>query len=84
MSSAFWLLSGEGKVDAGNVDEVGDVTAAPVGSGGRGIAGGGDGKVVTEALFRRLEAANELRSICWESRICACSCVSISSGVSKP
>lgn len=40
MSSAFWLLSGEGKVDAGNVDEVGDVTAAPVGSGGRGIAGG--------------------------------------------
>jgi hypothetical protein len=64
MRSAFGILGGEGNTEPGKLEDVGDVTPALVGSGGRGIAGGGDGKVVTEALFRRLEAAEELRSIC--------------------
>lgn len=62
-------------MEPGKFAEVGDVT--DVGSGGSGIAGGGDGNAVTEALLRRLEAEEGVRSGgCMLSRICDCGIVS--------
>ena len=43
--------------------DVGEVTE--LGSGGNGIAGGGDGRAVTEELFRRLELERERSGVCW-------------------
>lgn len=37
--------------------------AAMFGSGGSGIAGGGDGREAAEALFRRLEVIELVRSL---------------------
>ena len=54
---------------------MGDVTE--LGSGGRGMAGGGDGRVVTDALLRRLEFERERSGVCrWSSRSCAFAIVS--------
>ena len=47
----------------GNVAEVGEETE--LGSGGSGIAGGGDGRAVTEPLLRRLEFDSERSGVCW-------------------
>ena len=41
----------------GKVADVGEETE--LGSGGSGIAGGGDGRAVTELLLRRLELERE-------------------------
>lgn len=67
MRSAVWTLGGW----CGKVADVGEVTE--LGSGGSGMAGGGDGRLVTEPLLRRLEFEERERSgICWwTSRNCA-------------
>lgn len=55
--------------------DVGEVTR--LGSGGSGMAGGGDGRVVTETLLRRLEFERERSGGCWwSSRNCAFASVS--------
>lgn len=54
---------------------MGEVTR--LGSGGSGMAGGGDGRVVTEALLRKLELERERSGVCWwNSRSCAFASVS--------
>lgn len=57
----------------GKVADVGEVTE--LGSGGSGMAGGGDGRDVTEAeaLLRILEFERVRSGACWwSSRSCAC------------
>lgn len=69
--SAVWTLRGwwEKVADVGEVSELG--------SGGSGMAGGGDGRVVTEALLRRFEFERERSGVCWwNSRNCAFASVS--------
>ncbi len=44
---------------------MGEVTV--LGSGGSGIAGGGDGRLPTEPLLRRLEFERERSGVCWWS-----------------
>ncbi len=73
-TSALRAFCWGGNGDAGKLADVGDVTE--VGSGGSGIAGGGDGKVVIEALLRTAEAARSGED-CTLPRICDCHNISI-------